>query len=193
MSVCLLACVCHVTGSFLASGGQDGRIIIWSVGLADGDSELGASSSNAASSSSAADNSRTSKSTSGSAANVASAAAAATTAVGDMEGATGFKLLSRTPYHIFQGHVADVIDLAWSKSNFLLSASVDKTVRLWHVSRDDCLQVFRHNDIVTGIAFHPTHDRYFVSSCFDRRVRIWDIIPDGVVKDWCHVRAIVLR
>lgn len=35
------------------------------------------------------------------------------------------------PYRTYAGHKADVIDLAWSKANFLLSASIDKTVRLW--------------------------------------------------------------
>lgn len=34
---------------------------------------------------------------------------------------------------MYSGHKADVIDLAWSKANFLLSASIDKTVRLWFV------------------------------------------------------------
>ena len=41
------------------------------------------------------------------------------------------------------GHSADVLDLAWSKSQFLLTASMDKTVRLWHISMDDCLRVFK--------------------------------------------------
>lgn len=35
------------------------------------------------------------------------------------------------PFRSYAGHKADVIDLAWSKANFLLSASIDKTVRLW--------------------------------------------------------------
>ena len=63
---------------------------------------------------------------------------------------------------------------------------------VFHIYRDDCLQCFKHVDIVTGVAFHPTHDRYFVSSCFDRRIRIWDIIPDGTVKEWCLVSIVLL-
>ena len=39
------------------------------------------------------------------------------------------------PLQSFTDHTGDVIDLSWSASDFLLSASVDKTVRLWHVSR----------------------------------------------------------
>lgn len=29
------------------------------------------------------------------------------------------------------------------QNNFLLSSSMDKTVRLWHVSRDECLCAFQ--------------------------------------------------
>ena len=48
------------------------------------------------------------------------------------------------PLRQFRGHKADVLDVAWSKSHqFLLSASMDRCVRLWHISRDDCLRVFR--------------------------------------------------
>lgn len=154
-------------GSYLASGGQDGKIVIWSVGLGSESGAPPSSSSNEIPPANAENNGEAD--------------------TRDLK----FQLLSRTPFRIFQDHSADVIDLAWSRSNFLLSASVDKSVRLWHVSRDDCLQVFRHTDLVTGVAFHPTHDRYFVSSCFDRRVRIWDIIPDGSVKDWCHAPDII--
>ena len=32
---------------------------------------------------------------------------------------------------------------------------MDKTVRLWHVSRRECLCCFQHIDFVTAIAFHP--------------------------------------
>lgn len=56
------------------------------------------------------------------------------------------------PLRSYAGHKADVIDLAWSKANFLLSASIDKTVRLWHVSRQKCLCVFQHADFVTAVA-----------------------------------------
>lgn len=32
---------------------------------------------------------------------------------------------------------------------------MDKTVRLWHISRRECLCCFQHIDFVTAIAFHP--------------------------------------
>ena len=37
----------------------------------------------------------------------------------------------------------DVVDLSWSSTHFLLSASVDCTVRLWHISTAECLRSFR--------------------------------------------------
>jgi WD40 repeat protein len=71
------------------------------------------------------------------------------------------------PFCILKGHLAPVLDVAWSKSLFLLSSSMDKTVRLWHLSRSECLCFFRHVDFVSAIAFHPRDDRYFVSASLD--------------------------
>jgi WD40 repeat protein len=71
------------------------------------------------------------------------------------------------PFCELTGHQAPVLDVAWSKSLFLLSSSMDKTVRLWHLSRLECLCFFRHVDFVSAIAFHPRDDRYFVSASLD--------------------------
>lgn len=80
-------------------------------------------------------------------------------------------LLNRVPYRLFSGHKQDVLDLSWSKTQFLLSASMDKTVRLWHVTMDQCLRVFKHSDFVTAIDFHPDDDRTFVSGSIDGKVK----------------------
>jgi WD40 repeat protein len=90
------------------------------------------------------------------------------------------------PYRIYEGHTADIVDIAWSKSNFILTASLDKTVSLWLVSSSERIQFFQHSDIVTSVDFHPIHDRYFISGCFDRRLRFWDILPDGHVRAWAQ-------
>ena len=52
-------------------------------------------------------------------------------------------VLKVEPLRVYRGHKHDVLDVAWSKSQFLLSASMDKSVRLWHISMDDCLRIFR--------------------------------------------------
>lgn len=87
------------------------------------------------------------------------------------------------------GHSADVLDLSWSKNFFLLSSSMDKTVRLWHISRKECLCCFQHVDFVTAIAFHPRDDRYFLSGSLDGKLRLWNI-PDKKVALWNEIEGV---
>ncbi|XP_065840723.1 WD repeat-containing protein 44-like isoform X1 [Oscarella lobularis] len=89
----------------------------------------------------------------------------------------------------YHGHTSDVLDLSWSKNYFLLSSSMDKTVRLWHISRQECLCCFQHVDFVTAIAFHPRDDRYFLSGSLDGKLRLWNI-PDKKVALWNEVEGI---
>jgi WD repeat-containing protein 44 len=48
---------------------------------------------------------------------------------------------------------------------------------------DECLRVFRHNDFVTAIDFHPLEDKVFLSGSIDGKVRLWHI-PEQRVVDW---------
>lgn len=98
--------------------------------------------------------------------------------------------LSEKPICSFQGHLDDVLDLSWSKSQHLLSSSMDKTVRLWHLSSKSCLKIFSHSDYVTCIQFNPADDRYFISGSLDAKVRIWSI-PDRQVVDWNDLHEMV--
>lgn len=84
------------------------------------------------------------------------------------------------PIREFVGHTGEILDLSWSKNNFLLSSSMDKTVRLWHISRQECLCTFKHKDFVTSIAFHPRDDRFFLAGSLDSYLRLWSI-PDKAV------------
>ncbi|KAK8940870.1 Protein SPA1-RELATED 3 [Platanthera zijinensis] len=98
--------------------------------------------------------------------------------------------LSEKPLHEFRGHSGDILDLAWSKDNALLSSSTDKTVRLWKLGCDSFIKVFLHNNYVTCIQFNPIDERYFVSGSIDGKARIWAIAACRVV-DWIDVRHIV--
>lgn len=60
---------------------------------------------------------------------------------------------------------------------------MDKTVRLWHISRLECLCCFKHSDFVTSISFHPRDDRFFLAGSLDSRLRLWSI-PDKSVAYW---------
>ncbi|KAK3228129.1 hypothetical protein Dsin_007991 [Dipteronia sinensis] len=100
-----------------------------------------------------------------------------------------FRLLEK-PLHEFRGHSHEVLDLSWSKNGFLLSSSVDMTVRLWQVGCNRCLRVFSHNNYVTSVAFNPVDDNYFISGSIDGKVRIWEVLRCQVV-DYTDIREIV--
>lgn len=92
------------------------------------------------------------------------------------------------PFCTYTGHTSDLLDVSWSKNYFILSSSMDKTVRLWHISRKECLCCFQHIDFVTAIAFHPKDDRYFLSGSLDGKLRLWNI-PDKKVAVWNEVEG----
>ncbi|RXH75761.1 hypothetical protein DVH24_039460 [Malus domestica] len=92
----------------------------------------------------------------------------------------GFRI-QESPLQEFHGHSSDVLDLAWSNSNCLVSSSMDKTVRLWEVGRSHCLYIFHHNDY--GKCFNPRDDNYFISGSIDGKVRVWGP-SEKRVADW---------
>lgn len=137
-------------GRFLAAGGQDRVIRVWAVISSPEDRR-------------SHEHSETDPSTSEAEARYLSA-----------------PVFQQKPFREYQGHGATILDLSWSKNNFLLSSSMDKTVRLWHVSRDENLCIFKHSDFVPSIQFHPTDDRFFLAGSLDAKLRLWSI-PDKSV------------
>ncbi|KAF2156620.1 WD40 repeat-like protein, partial [Myriangium duriaei CBS 260.36] len=90
------------------------------------------------------------------------------------------------PIREYRGHSSTILDLSWSKNNFLLSSSMDKTVRLWHVTRAECLCTFKHSDYVPTICFHPKDDRFFLAGSLDCKLRLWSI-PEKHVAYWSQL------
>ena len=80
----------------------------------------------------------------------------------------------------FSEHKSDITDLSWSsfQKDLLLSASVDHFVILWDISQEDnCLiEKFEHNDLVTCVQFSPVNENIFLTGCFDKYVRIYNIL-----------------
>lgn len=159
-------------GRLLATAGQDKIVRVWVIKeyLAhfqamrneDKDKDLGGEAGAAASEASAADDAPPSASAS-----------------------SPSHLFHPVPFCQYTAHKSDVLDLSWSLSRnyFLLSSSMDKTVRLWHISRSQCLACFLHDDFVTAIAFHPRNDKYFLSGSLDCKLRLWNI-PEKKVALW---------
>ncbi|KAL3829416.1 hypothetical protein ACJIZ3_018218 [Penstemon smallii] len=155
-------------GQYLASGGEDGVVCVWRVTLVD--------------------------------------AKNCSFGTGNLEGKSSHPkkksnqasiIIPEKIFHIeeeplqkFHGHSSDVLDLAWSTSNHLLSSSKDKTVRLWEVGSEKCLGVLRHSNYVTCVQFNPVDENYFISGSIDGKVRIWGV-RNRRVKDWANVSDIV--
>lgn len=166
-------------GKYLATAGQDCAIRVWEVRAARGCS-------------SAPDVPYVAEAAAGSDSSAPAAAAAAAAGSGSSGQLAdpAVELLQQRPYRVYCGHKQDVLDLCWSKTQFLLSASMDKTVRLWHISMDECLRVFKHTDFVTAIDFHPLDDKMFLSGSIDGKVRLWNI-PEQRVVSWQDVHEMV--
>lgn len=96
----------------------------------------------------------------------------------------------RNPLRVYEGHASTVIDISWSKNNFLLSSSFDRTVRLWHISRNECLVTFKHAEYCPSVQFHPRDDRFFLAGSLDTKLRLWSI-PDKSVAFWNQLPEII--
>jgi len=102
----------------------------------------------------------------------------------------GESMFKDAPLRAYVGHKGDVLDLCWSHTDWLLSSSMDKTVRLWYTTMNECLRIFAHQDFVTAIDFNPVNDKYFVSGSLDGKLRLWNI-PDHRVVDWVDIGEMV--
>ena len=102
----------------------------------------------------------------------------------------GEQLFEPTPMRAYVGHRGDILDLCWSHTDWLLSSSMDKTVRLWYTTMAECLRIFTHQDFVTSIQFNPRNDKFFISGSLDGKLRMWNI-PDLKVVDWVDIGEMV--
>lgn len=84
-------------------------------------------------------------------------------------------------FAVYEGHTGNIVDISWSEYHFILSCSLDNTVRVWHISHDRCLVIMAHPKPVTTISFHPNDDRFYISGSIDGKIRLWNIHDKRVV------------
>ncbi|XP_073065463.1 uncharacterized protein [Primulina eburnea] len=158
-------------GQFLASGGEDGVICIWRVSMVDSSCETVKCNFGL----------QGSMDKSGPQRKIVCHAPVIPEKIFHIE---------EEPLQKWKGHSGEILDLAWSSSNHLLSASTDETARLWQVGSDKCLGVFHHCNYVTCVQFNPVDENYFISGSIDGKVRIWGVHKKRV-EEWANIRDLV--
>jgi WD40 repeat protein len=90
-------------------------------------------------------------------------------------------------YCQFRGHTSDIQDICWSPdSNYLASASVDNSIKIWCIVGDhsSCVATLNgHKSWVRGVAWDP-QSKYLASSSEDGSLLIWS------TSDWSIKRKI---
>ena len=130
-------------GKYVATAGQDGVIRVWEVILDRGQSYTPSSAQSGSPANFRSENGNNHGAFANGGSNQYAEQA-------QQEGSTLYEgyssdcpVLKGKPFRVYLGHKQDVLELCWSKSQFVLSASMDKTVKLWHISMDECLRTFK--------------------------------------------------
>lgn len=85
----------------------------------------------------------------------------------------------------FRGHVDSVNSVQWQPySCYFVSGAGDKTVSLWDIRTNLCVQTFYgHNNAVNSVKFNQKGDKIVSADC-DGICKIWDI---RMVKEQCQI------
>jgi len=74
---------------------------------------------------------------------------------------------------VFEGHSDWVDDVTELKRDVIVSASVDRTIKIWRVSTGQCLYTLElHTRSIMGLV--RLSDDIFVSASWDYTIRVWD-------------------
>eukprot|EP00743_Colponemidia_sp_Colp-15_P008613 GILK01009373.1.p1 GENE.GILK01009373.1~~GILK01009373.1.p1 ORF type:complete len:488 (+),score=32.46 GILK01009373.1:72-1535(+) len=75
-----------------------------------------------------------------------------------------------------KGHTKGVTDLDWASCNdYLVSASNDKTLRVWKTSSGKCLRIIYGDTEWTAVRFHPSNDNLFVAGNMKGLLRTYNV------------------
>ncbi|KAI9485310.1 MAG: WD40-repeat-containing domain protein [Benjaminiella poitrasii] len=99
-----------------------------------------------------------------------------------------FDVGSRAILRSFKGHVlpTQVTQFSTNKSN-ILSASDDKTVRIWDIPSGESVNVFEeHEDYVRAGVVSQDNPNLYVSGSYDQTVKLWDMRQSDSVMTMNH-------
>uniref|UniRef100_A0A6U5HYM6 Pre-mRNA-processing factor 17 n=1 Tax=Corethron hystrix TaxID=216773 RepID=A0A6U5HYM6_9STRA len=87
----------------------------------------------------------------------------------------------------YMGHSAGVRDVAFDiKGERFLSASFDRSIRLWDTSSGNVLSTFGNRKVPYSLAFYPKDDDYFVVGCSDNRAITYRISTGEITQEYNH-------
>ena len=82
--------------------------------------------------------------------------------------------LHAVPHAVLRGHTRALIAAAFSQDgNFIVTASADKTARVWDARSGKSLAVLHHTNRVVKAVFSPDGKR-IVTTSWDHTARLWD-------------------
>ena len=84
---------------------------------------------------------------------------------------------------VFEGHTSNVVSVSFSPDGSrIVSASWDKTIRIWDAASGVELQILEgHTDWVNSVSFSPDGSR-IVSASSDKTIRIWDAATGALLR-----------
>lgn len=83
----------------------------------------------------------------------------------------------------FSDHTRGVTDFEWSMTNeFLVSASLDNSIRIWDVNKGACLRIIYDDAPVTCVRFHPFNNNIVVAGTASGRLKVYNVSTGKAVQ-----------